>query len=234
MQKEIMIQAKDGSGAFGAFVYYPTQQKAPAVVVIQEIFGVNRNMRDLCVKLAQQGFISVCPDFFWRQEPGIQLTDQTEAEWKRAFELFQGFDVSQGVEDLKSTLSFIRKDASCNGKAGTVGYCLGGKLAYLMAARSDADGNVSYYGVGIEGLLEESAQIKNPLLMHIAGKDKFVPPAAQEKIINGLKHVPGIVIENYPDMDHAFTRIGGEHYDAEAAAQANNRTVEFLKAHLGK
>lgn len=235
MQTEVTIQAKDGSGAFRAFVSRPDQAKpAPAVILIQEIFGVNKNMRDLCNTLAQKGYLAICPDLFWRQEPGIQLTDQSEAEWKRAFELFQGFNVDQGVEDLKATLGFIRKDKNCSGKVGTIGYCLGGKLAYLMATRSDADCNVSYYGVGIEALLEESPAIKNPLLMHIAEKDKFVPPTAQQKIIAALSAYSQVEIETYTDMDHAFTRMGGEHYNAAAAEKAHARTDAFLEKHLRK
>ncbi len=232
MSEEIKIKATDGSGAFGAFLAAPKAAPAAAVVVIQEIFGVNQNLRRVCTGLAEKGYLAVCPDLFWRQEPGIQLTDQTEAEWQRAFQLFQGFNLEKGIDDLKATLGFIRGHKGCNGKAGTLGYCLGGKLAYLMATRSDADCNVSYYGVGIEELLDEAANIDKPLLMHIAGKDKFVPPAAQARIIEALKPDRNIEIHVYPGMDHAFTRIGGEHYDAAAADKANAVTAAFLKAHL--
>jgi carboxymethylenebutenolidase len=234
MNKEFKIKAADNSGGFSAFASFPAQLPAPAVIVIQEIFGVNKNMRDICEKISQAGYIALCPDLFWRQEPEIQLTDQSEAEWARAFQLYQGFDVGKGIDDLKSALAFIRKDPGCTGRAGTIGYCLGGKLAYLMATRSDADCNVSYYGVGIEDLLDEAATIAKPLLMHVAEKDQFVPSAAQQKIIGALHKNKHVEIHVFPGADHAFARIGGQHYDAAAAQKANSLTAGFLAAHLAK
>ena len=179
MKNEVRIKAHD-KGSFSAYITYPESDlPAPAVVVIQEIFGVNANMRRICDNISQAGFVAICPDLFWRQKPGVQLTDQSEAEWQQAFQLYQGFDIDLGVEDLKSTLASIRKDKNCTGKVGAMGYCLGGKLAYLMAARSDVDCSVSYYGVGIEDMLDEAKKIKHQLLLHVAEKDKFVPIAAQ-------------------------------------------------------
>ncbi len=233
MKKEIQIKAHDG-GSFSAYASYPeTGLPAPGVVVIQEIFGVNMVMRAICDNLAKAGFIAVCPDIFWRQEPGAQLTDKTEADWAKAFAFFKGFNASLGIEDLKSTLKFLRGDKDCTGKAGTLGYCLGGKLAFLMSTRSDADCNVSYYGVGIQDSLEEAAGIKKPLLMHVAEKDKFVPPAAQQRILGALNKHDNVEIHVYPDVDHAFARTGGEHYDKQAAQMANSRTADFLASHLG-
>ena len=232
MNHELQIKATDASGTFSAFIAYPEMDPAPVVIVIQEIFGVNKNLRDLCLKLADEGYIAVCPDLFWRQQPGIQLTDQTEAEWKRAFELYNGFNVDKGIEDLKATLAQVRTLPEGTGKVGTVGYCLGGKLAYLMATRSDADCNIAYYGVGIQDLLGESGNIKKPLLMHIAEKDGFVPPEAQQKITAGLKDNKLVTMYTYPGMDHAFTRIGGKNYNKEAAEQAWDRTEEFLAKNL--
>lgn len=234
MKKDIQIKAHDG-GQFGAYVSYP-ESKTPssAVVVIQEIFGINKVMRDICDNLAAAGFIAIAPDLFWRQESGVQLTDKSEAEWAQAFKLYQGFNVALGIEDLKSTLAHIRKDENCSGKAGTLGYCLGGKLAFLMAARSDADCNVSYYGVGIQDMLDEAGDIRHQLLMHIAEKDKFVPMPAQQKIRAALNSHDNVEIHVYPGVDHAFAREGGEHYDKEAAHMANARTADFLAQHLTK
>jgi carboxymethylenebutenolidase len=233
MNKEIKIKATDGSGSFGAFLSFPEKKlPAPAIIIIQEIFGVNKNMRDICEKISQMGYLAICPDLFWRQEPGIQLTDQSEAEWARAFQLYQGFDVGKGVDDLKATLSFVRENKGCSGKVGSLGYCLGGKLAYLMATRSDADCNVAYYAVGIDEILNEAVNIIKPLLMHIAEKDKYVPPAAQVKIIQTLGKNKQVEIHTYPGADHAFSRIGGEHYDSNAAQLANDRTAKFLAAKL--
>lgn len=234
MPKTIEIKAQDG-GVFSAYVAYPLSDlPAPAVVVCQEIFGVNTVMRDICDHLAAAGFIAVCPDLFWRQEAGVQLTDQTESDWKRAFELYNGFDVDKGVEDLKAALAHIRADVDCNGKAGVIGYCLGGKLAYLMAARSDADCSVAYYGVELDKYLGEAPNITQQLLMHIAEKDKFTPLPAQQKILSALNAHKNIEIHVYPDVDHAFARVGGQHYDKEAAHKANFRTADFLATHLAR
>src|SRR6476620_9403227 len=146
-------------GEFRAYVARPAAPKAPAVVVIQEIFGVNQVIRDITDGLAGQGYLAICPDLFWRIEPGIDITDKTEAEWKRAFELFNAFDVDAGVGDIAATIAQIRKDPACNGKVGAVGFCLGGLLAFLTATRTDVDASVAYYGVGIDGRLAEAEKL---------------------------------------------------------------------------
>ncbi len=229
---DITISAP-GGGSFTAYVAAPTMSRAPALLVIQEIFGVNRVMRDLCDGFAAAGYLAVCPDLFWRQEPGIQITDQSEEEWQQAFALYQGFDEANGVNDLRASLDHIRGLTECNGRVGTVGYCLGGKLAYLMATRSNADCNVGYYGVGIENALDEADRITRPLLLHIASEDQFCPKEAQAQINKSLGARGGIALHTYQGMDHAFARQGGEHYDQAAAEQANGRTAEFFASHLG-
>lgn len=229
---EITIKAKDG-GKFQAYLNLPvTDLPAPAIIVIQEIFGVNRNMRDICDNLTQMGYVAICPDLFWRQKPGVELTDKTEAEWQQAFGFFKGFDLDLGIKDLIATLDFVRNHKECTGRVGVVGYCLGGKLAYLMAARSMVDCSVGYYGVDIENFLDETGAVKNPLLLHIAEKDAYVPPAAQAKIKSALKGNARAEIYVYEGVDHAFARIGGKNFNAEAAMLANMRTADFLATHL--
>ena len=230
---QVMITASDGSGRFSAYLALPASGRGPGVIAIQEIFGVNKDMRDKCDQLAAQGYVAICPDLFWRQEPGIQITDKTEAEWDKAFSLYKGFSEARGVDDLISTLEFLRGHEACTGKVGTVGYCLGGKLAYLMATRSSADCSVGYYGVGIEKALDEAKNIKRPLMLHIAEKDQFVPPEAQKQVKDALGSNPQVTIHSYPGCDHAFARVGGQHYDKAAADSANQRTAEFFKKHLG-
>lgn len=227
----VTIKAADG-GSFSAYVATPSAATAPGLLVIQEIFGVNQVMRDLCDAFAAQGYLAVCPDLFWRQEPGIDITDQSEAEWNKAFSLYQGFDEDLGVEDLKATLAFLREHPETTDKAGTVGYCLGGKLAYLMATRSDVDCAVAFYGVGIEKALDEAAGIQTPLMLQIAEKDQFCPPEAQTAIKDALGGHAHVTIHSYAGVDHAFARPGGAHYDAAAATLANQRRDTFFKDHL--
>lgn len=227
---DITISGQDGD--FAAYLAIPASTPAPAVVVAQEIFGVNAVMRDICDWLAGEGYLACCPDLFWRIEPGIQLTDKTEAEWARAFELFNLFDVDKGIEDMAATLAALRGHEAGSGKVGSVGYCLGGKIAYLTATRTDADCSVSYYGVGLEGLLAEAASITRPLMLHIASKDQFVPPEVQAQIKSGLSGHAQVTMHVYEGQDHAFARQGGEHYDAAAAQSANDRSLAFFKEHL--
>jgi len=220
-------------GEFGAYLASPASGRGPGVVVIQEIFGVNKVMRAVADEFAARGYFAVCPDLFWRLEPGVQLTDQTDAEWKRAFDLMNRFDADAGVKDIQASIGYLRHAVNgCTGKVGAVGYCLGGLLAYLTAARTDADASVGYYGVSIQDRLGEAAKIKKPLMLHIAAKDEYTPPEAQKKIVEGLKGNPLVTIHTYPEMDHAFARPGGAHYDKACADLANGRTATFFRTHL--
>lgn len=230
------ITIKGDDGEFAAYLASPKPKagdgQAPGMVVIQEIFGVNAYMRSVCDRLAERGYLALCSDLFWRQERGVDITDKTEAEWQKAFELYKGFNEAKGALDLVATLAHLRGLPSCSGKAGSVGFCLGGKLAYLMATRSNADCNISYYGVGIENALNEAAAITKPLLMHIAEEDKFVPKEAQAAIRKSLGTNCAVTIHSYPGVDHAFARPGGENWNAAAAELANERTDAFLRRHL--
>ena len=231
--QDISITATE-DGAFGAYLASPARIPAPGIVLIQEIFGVNGVMRGIADALAGDGFVVLCPDLFWRQQPGIQITDRSPAEWDRAFELFQGFDLDLGVADLMATLDHLRGLDACTGKVGAVGFCLGGQLAYLMACRSNVDAAAGYYGVRIQDFLGEAANISKPLMLHIAGEDQFVPPEAQEAVVSGLGDRAGVVLHRYPGRDHAFARVGGEHYHRESADLANRRTLDFLTTHLAE
>lgn len=227
---DITISGQDGH--FSAYLAKPASGSGPGIVLIQEIFGINKVMRDIADAHASEGYFVLAPDLFWRQEPGVQLTDQTDAEWARARSLMQAFDQDKGIEDLIATMKALRAMQGCTGKVGTVGYCLGGRLAYLMATRSDADCSVSYYGVGIQDFLDEAKNINAPLMLHVAEEDQFVPKQAQATVKTQLQGHPQVTIHSYAGADHAFARVGGKHYDKTAANSANRRTAEFFKQHL--
>src|SRR5579864_9769849 len=200
------VRIKSGpDGEFGGYLASPVSGRGPGLVVIQEIFGVNAVMRTIADEFAARGYFALVPDLFWRLEPGVQLTDKTDAEWKRAFDLMGRFDQAKGVVDIQSAIAQLRKTPGCTGKVGAVGYCLGGLLAYLSAARTDGDAFVGYYGVNIQEKLSEAANIKRPLMLHVAGKDQFVPPDAQKKVTDGLKGNRLVTVHVYPEMDHAFS-----------------------------
>ena len=230
----ITIPATDGSGSFAAYVSQPAPSSTPkgVVVLIQEVFGVNQAMRDIADWVADLGFIAVCPDLFWRIEPNVDITDKSEAEWKKAFELFGKFDQPKGIEDLQATVSTARGLTGANGKVATMGYCLGGRLAFMMAEQSDADVNISYYGVGLDGLIGDIGKVTKPLLVHIADRDEFFPEAGRRAVVEGAKANRQVVCYNY-DADHAFARVNGTHWHGLSAAIANGRSAEALAKALG-
>ena len=225
------LKSFDG-GEFDAYMALPASGYGPGIVVLQEIFGVNEYMRTVCDWYASHGFVAICPDLFWRQEPGIQLTDRSEAEWQRAFALYQGLDEVKAVEDSAAAVEFLRKHPACSGRVGAVGFCLGGNLAWLLSVRFKPDCAVGYYGVSIEKTLGEADGLSSPLMLHIGGKDQYCPPDAQKEIHAALDSNPLAAIHDYPDQDHAFGRPGGKHYDAKAAELANLRTLEFFVRNL--
>ena len=228
----ITIQATDG-GTFTAFYAAPDRPTAGSVVLIQEIFGVNDSMKETAREVAAQGFHVLVPDLFWRLQPGVDLTDKSDAEWQEAMRLMKAFNQNAGVRDLKATLAIARTLPGANGRAGTMGYCLGGRLAVMMAVDSDADVNVSYYGVGLDDLIPKFLDVKTPLLMHIADKDNFFPAEGRAKVVDAAKANPHLHAYVYPDADHAFARVGGTHFQARAATIANGRSAEALANALG-
>jgi carboxymethylenebutenolidase len=230
MGQMISISGRDGD--FAAYLAAPASGRGPGIVVIQEIFGINAVVRAVADWLAGKGYFALAPDLFWRLAPGIELTDRTEAEWKQALDLMDRFDVDAGVDDIQSAIDHLRVTAGVSGKVGAVGYCLGGQLAFLTAARTDADASVGYYGVNLPARLGEAANIKRPLMLHIAAEDGFVSKDAQAQIIAGLKDNPLVTIHVYDGVDHAFARPGGQNYNAAAAGLANRRTEEFFQQHL--
>ena len=227
---EITISAAAG-GDFMGYLATPESGSGPGVVVIQEIFGVNDVMRSITDSFAEAGYLALCPDIFWRQEPGIQLSDQTEEEWARAFEFFNGFDLEKGVQDLDSTLETLRGMDGCSGKIGAVGFCLGGRLAYLTATRTKADAAVGYYGVMLTEHMDET--LSAPVLLHMATEDEFCPKEQRAEIRAALEGNDKATIYVYEGQDHAFARVGGKHFDQASADAARARTLDHFRVHLG-
>jgi carboxymethylenebutenolidase len=225
------ITSPDGS--FAAYVARPGKTPAASIVVIQEIMGVNRTIRGVADDLAKQGFLAIAPDLFWRQQPGVDLDDRKPEEWQQAFKFYQGFDVMKGVADVSATIAAAKALPGASGKVGVVGFCLGGLLTFLSAARNEADAYVPYYGGGTDQHIAEGAKIKKPMLMHLAGADEYIGAEPQRIIKDGLKSNPLVEIHTYPGRGHAFTREGGAHYDAGDAEIANGRTYAFFRKHLG-
>jgi carboxymethylenebutenolidase len=231
MNDRITIQGRDG--AFGAYVARPNVLPAPAVVVLQELFGVNADIRKTCDEIAQQGFVAVAPDLFWRQEPGVDLGVASEADWQHGLRLYQAYDRDAGVRDIKDTLDAVAKLPECTGKVAVLGYCLGALMVFLTAVRfRGVDAAVAYHGGDTEKYLGEVDGLNTPLLMHLGEEDEFISKPAQAQIKTALAGKPNATVYSYPGQRHAFSRHDGAHYNAEAAALAHERTYAFLNRQL--
>ena len=230
MKDHITIKGRDG--AFGAYISRPKTLPAPAVVVLQELFGVNADIRKTCDELAGQGFLAVAPDLFWRQEPGVDLSVTSEADWQHGLRLYQAYDRDAGARDVKDTVNAVAKLPGCTGKVAVLGYCLGALMVFLTAVRYGVDAAVAYHGGDTEKYLGEIDGLHAPLLMHLAEEDEFISKAAQAEIKAALAKKPNATVYSYPGQNHAFSRHGGAHYNAEAAALAHERTYAFLNRQL--
>jgi carboxymethylenebutenolidase len=231
MSQTIDIQTEGGE--FSAYVAKPAKTPAPAVVVLHEVFGVNDDIRLTCRELADAGFIAIAPELYWRQERGVDLNTWSEAEWKKGLALNAAYDRDTGVRDIIATVRAARQIEGVNGRVGVMGFCIGGLMTYLAAARHDLDAAVAYHGGDTENYLNEAKVITAPLLMHLAEEDEYISKDAQVRIKAALASVPSAKIYSYPGQNHAFARHTGVHYNAAAAALANGRTAAFLGEHLG-
>jgi carboxymethylenebutenolidase len=229
---QITVQGQGGT--FAAYIARPKTSPAPAVVVLQELFGVNADIRKHCDELADQGFLAVAPDLFWRQEPGVDLTVTSEADWQHGLRLYSAYDRDAGVKDVKDTIDAVRNLPECNGKVGLLGYCLGALMVFMTAVRNDGiDAAVWYHGGDTEKYLGEVDGLRAPLLMHLAEEDEFISKAAQAEIKAALAKKPHATVYSYVGQNHAFSRHNGAHYNAAAATLANGRTSDFLHRQIG-
>lgn len=216
---------------FKAWVAKPKGEAKAAIIVIQEIFGVNPGIKQKCAKWAEQGYLAVAPDLFWRMEDDVNLDPDVELEFQHALDLFGKFDQDMGVKDLQATINHARALVG-GGKVGVTGYCLGGRLAFMCATRTDSDASVGYYGVGLDNLLGEKDAIANPVMLHIPTADGFVPPETQKAMHDGLDGHDKVTLHDYEGLDHGFATETGSRRDDAAANLADGRTAEFFAKYL--
>jgi carboxymethylenebutenolidase len=229
--KIVKLSAADG-GTFNAYLALPEDGRGPGLVVLQEIFGVNRHLRELADRYAEEGYVTIVPDLFWRLQPGVDF-GYSEAEIAAAFDYYGRFDPDQAIKDVADTIRALRAMPECNGKIGALGFCLGGMLAYLTAARCNVEAAISYYGVGIEKRLNETGAVRCPLMLHFGEQDRFVPPAAREMIAAAFKERDDVESYVYPGADHAFNNPVRPSYDRFAASLAHSRTIGMLRHAIG-
>lgn len=235
MGEMVKINALGEDALFPAYMAGPEASPRAAIIVIPEIFGVNPGIRQKCDRLAAEGYLAVAPDIFWRFAPGVELNPDVEAELQRAFGYFGQYDANDGIRDIEAVIHAIRGGLAGQDpvqKVGCVGYCLGGRLAYMAAARTDISASVGYYGVMIDQMLNESHAIANPLMLHIPTADHFVGPDAQAAIHAGLDHHPKVTLHDYVGLDHGFATEMGDRRDDAGAKLADSRTAAFFAQHL--
>ena len=227
------INVNGQGGTFAAYIAQPKTSPASAVIVLQELFGVNADIRKHCDELAEQGYFAVAPDLYWRQEPGVDLNVTSDADWQHGLRLYSAYDRDSGVMDIKDTIDAVRSLPECNGKVALLGYCLGALMVFMTAVRNDGiDAAVWYHGADTDKYLGEVEGLHAPILMHLAEEDEFISKAAQAAIRAALDKKPNATVYSYPGQSHAFSRHNGKHYNAAAAHLANGRTSEFLGRRL--
>lgn len=231
--KAEMIKVPLRDGTMSAYLAIPDRTPAAAIIAIMEIWGVNDTMRHHAHEFAEAGYICLVPDLFWRQEPDVQLSDGNPDDIRKAFDLYYDFDYDLSVQDMEDIRHYLMSRPECSGKVGAVGYCLGGKLCYLMCCRTEIDCAVAYYGTYIEHNIREAPNLHRPFLLHMAMKDRWVQAEVNDLLERRLSPIPLVEIHKYPEADHAFARIGGRTYSKPEADRALRLSLDFFKKHLG-
>jgi carboxymethylenebutenolidase len=221
-----------GGGTFSAYLSIPPSGSGPGILVLQEIFGVNAHIRDVTDRWAEEGYVALAPDIFWRVEPGVQL-DYTPDGMQKGRALRQKLDLELTLKDIAAALDTLKARPECTGKTAAVGYCFGGLLAYLTAARTGVDAAISYYGGGIETRTDEARRIKCPIMFHYGEKDGAIPLEAREAARKALAAHDHAEFYVYADAQHGFNCDRRASFHPFAADLARSRSIGFLRSAIG-
>jgi carboxymethylenebutenolidase len=232
MSTNTQIPTLDGEATIPAFVARPEGTPRGAIIVQQEIFGVDAGIRKKAQEWADKGYLAVAPDTFWRQRPGIELSPYDEAQMQQALDHMMAHDFDLGMRDVEAVIHWIRREEGV-AKVGFVGFCMGGRIAYMAATRTDVDASVGYYGVMIDQMLGEKHEIARPLMLHIPMDDHFVDAATQRAMHEGLDDHPRVTLHDYAGLDHGFAAEIGARRDEAGAKLADGRTEAFFAEHVG-
>lgn len=227
----IPVSTFENDATFDTYVAEPAGTPKAAIIVIQEIFGVNEGIRRKCDTLADAGYLALAPDLFFRQQARVELDADVPEDFQKAIDFMMKLNQDQAIRDLEATIKAARAKLG-GGKVGLVGYCMGGRLAFMSACRTDGDAFVGYYGVGIDNLLDEMHAIGKPVLLHIPTADGFVPPETQKAMHDGLADNRHVTLEDYEGLDHGFAAEMGNRRNEAAAQLADSRTAAFFAEHL--
>ncbi len=227
----IKIKTTDNK-EFSGYLSKPPSGKGPGLLLVQEIFGINSHIREVADLYAQEGFVVLAPDLFWRVQPGVELGYNSE-DFAKGLDLYGKLDMNQALSDLSDAINTLKELPAVAGKVGAVGYCLGGNISYRLASRGKVDAAVSYYGGGIDQALDEAKNLHCPLLMHFADLDKYISADAVKNISTSLANKPAVKIYTYSNVDHGFNCDQRSTYNRQAAMLAYSRSAAFLHKHLG-
>jgi carboxymethylenebutenolidase len=222
MAETVRLQAKDGH-TFDGYVARPQGESIGGVVVVQEIFGVNAHIRSVADSYAADGFLVVAPALFDRLEKHVELGYEG-ADAQRAVSLMKQLKPEEALLDIAAALEFVRKESGK--KAGVIGYCYGGLMAWLSATRLTPDAVVGYYAGGIGNFAKETPRA--PVMLHFGKQDTHIPREQVEAV-----HAAHPEVEIYwYDAGHGFNAVPRSSYNPEAARLARERSLAFLRKHL--
>jgi carboxymethylenebutenolidase len=231
MVEQIHIRSFDGHILDGQ-LHRAAAVPAPGVVMIPEIYGITQSLSETAARFAGEGFTILVLDIFSRLKRGAVLA-YDEAGHKQGRAYHDAFDYAQGVKDMQAAISVLRARPECNGRVGVVGFCLGGTMAYLAAARTDADAAAGYYGTRIHNFLDDAKTIQRPLVLHFGERDHTTPPEVLARILSAIAGNPHVQPYVYPDAVHAFANhVRPNHYNAAATALADQRTFSLFRTWL--
>ena len=219
-------------GSFGAYVSLPPAGFGPGLLVIQEIFGVNDHIKNICDQYALDGFVAVAPDVFWRQEPRVELSYDS-AGIAKGLQLFDGLNIDIAAAELQRAVEAIRHIPSCTGKVGAMGFCMGGLLAFVCAARAGVESSVIYYGTRLDQHLELVQDITCPLLFHFASNDEHISTQTVNKIKMSLSGKDNCRVVVHKNSGHGFNCWERDSWNQSAAATARGQSLVHLMETLG-
>ncbi|MDO8419547.1 MAG: dienelactone hydrolase family protein [Rubrivivax sp.] len=220
----------DIAQGYAGYLATPPAGRGPGLVLFQEIFGVNEHIRALAEQYALDGFTVLAPDIFWRQAPRVELGYEG-AERERARALMQAYAAADAPGDIVASVQALRARPEVTGRVGAIGYCMGGRFAWLAAAAAGVDAAVAYYGGGIQTQLDRAPGIACPLQFHYAERDEHIPLEAVERVRQATVG-QGAELHVYPGATHGFNCWARASYHAPSAAMAHGRTLAFLARHL--
>ena len=217
--------------SFQGYLALPRTGTGPAVIILQEIFGVNGHIRSVADQYAADGYVALAPDVFWRTQPRVELGYEG-ADREKAMELLQKTKLDAAVADVGAAADALGALPEVTGKIAAIGYCFGGRLAYLAAAQGSVDLAVAYYGGGIQNALDKADQVKVPMQFHYGELDAHIPVSAVGEVRERFAGRNDAEVFVYPNADHGFNCGDRASYNAHASALAHGRTLTFLGEHM--